>query len=347
MERVRIEASKAYDVLIGPGLIQEAGQWISTVVSPCRAAVITDDTVEALYGDTVVKSLNQAGFQAEIWFFPHGEQHKTMETLTRALTWLGDIHLSRGDLVVALGGGVPGDLAGFAAAVYCRGTRFVQIPTTLLAAVDSSVGGKTAVDLPSGKNMAGAFHQPQIVICDTDVIRALPSDLLRDGSAEMLKHAILADKDLFAQMQSGEWRKSMDETIARNVSIKRDYVMADEKDQGARQFLNLGHTFGHAVEKCSGFTITHGQGVAIGLLMAARAAGMDASPIESACAACGLPTLCPYPAEQLAQAALNDKKRRGGSVTLVLPKDIGTCCLQKIDVNDLPLWFKKGTGEAQ
>lgn len=346
MERITIPAGAGYDVLIGPGLIGRAGQEIAAVFKPCRAAVITDDTVAALYGKTVTDSLQQAGFRTDLWCFPHGEQQKNLETLARALEWLGELPLSRSDLIVALGGGVPGDLAGFAAAVYCRGVSFVQIPTTLLAAVDSSVGGKTAVDLSAGKNLAGAFHQPALVLCDTDVMAALPPELMRDGSAEMLKYGILEDPALFASLGSGAWKKEMEKTIARCVAIKRDYVQGDEKDHGKRQFLNLGHTFGHAVEVCSRFTLTHGQGVAIGLVMAAKAAGMDAGDIENACRACGLPAKSPFPARQLSEAALRDKKRRGSKITLVLPERIGKCGLKTVDVAELPAYFAKGMGEA-
>ena len=346
MKQVRIETSRPYDVLIGPGLMEQSGALIAKAVQPCRAAVITDDTVAQLYGEKVLCSLRAAGFDPAIWPFPHGEGSKTMGTLTSALNWLCEIRLSRSDLVVALGGGVPGDLAGFAAAIYDRGVRFVQIPTTLLAAVDSSVGGKTAVDLPGGKNMAGAFHQPELVICDTGVIQALPASRVRDGMAEMLKYGILTDEALFAALGSGEWRQSMEETIARCVEIKRSYVIQDERDHGQRQFLNLGHTFGHAAEACSGFSLTHGQGVAIGLAMAARAAGMDPAPILDACRACGLPTNSPYAAARLAEAALSDKKRRGNSITLVLPERIGQCRLETVAVSELPAWFARGTGEA-
>lgn len=346
MKRVRVEASGSYDVLIGPGLMERAGEWIREVVAPCKAAIITDDIVEGLYGKGVKDSLEKAGFSVEMWAFPNGEKQKNLATLTDALEWMGEIHLSRSDLVVALGGGVPGDLAGFAAAVYCRGMRFVQIPTTLLAAVDSSVGGKTAVDLRAGKNMAGAFHQPELVICDTDILRKLPEKLMWDGAAEMLKYGILQDEALFETMKSGAWKQEMDAVIERCVSIKRDYVAQDEKDTGARQFLNLGHTFGHAVEKCSDFFITHGQGVGIGLMMAARAAGVDTARVEAALAACGLSGKSPYSAAMLAQAALSDKKRKGGKITLVLPEKIGRCCLKTIDVEELPAYFARGTGEA-
>ena len=345
MQRVHIAASDPYDVLIGPGLLARAGEEMARVTAPCRAAVITDDTVAALYGSAVTDSLQQAGFGPELWAFPHGEASKTMDTLAAALEWLAEKEISRGDVIVALGGGVPGDLAGFAAAVYCRGVRFVQIPTTLLAAVDSSVGGKTAVDLRAGKNLAGAFHQPRLVLCDTDILLSLPQGLRSDGAAEMLKYGILTDAALFDDLKTGRWTQRLEETVARCVEIKRDYVQQDEKDTGVRQFLNLGHTFGHAVEACSGFAVSHGQGVALGLVMAARASGMDPQPILDACAACALPTRSPFPAAQLARAALTDKKRKGSSITLVLPERIGRCRLQTIPVEELPHYFAKGTGE--
>lgn len=346
MQRIPIHTATPYDVCIGGGLLDRVGEMLLSLGGPRRAAVITDDTVAGLYGRRVLASLSGAGFEPLLWSFPHGERQKTMGTLTGALNWLADSGFTRGDPVVALGGGVPGDLAGFAAAVYCRGTDFIQIPTTLLAAVDSSVGGKTAVDLPAGKNMAGAFHQPRMVLCDTDVLRDLPAELVRDGSAEMLKAGMLCDPALFAAMADSSWRTAIAETVARCVAIKRDYVQRDETDRGARQFLNLGHTFGHAAEKCSGFTLTHGQGVGMGLMMAARAAGMDTGPVRRALLACGLTPDAPYPADALAAAALSDKKRRGGEITLVLPERIGACVLRTVPVDTLPDWFRRGTGEA-
>ena len=222
MQRIRIETDPAYDVWIGPGLIDQVGERLLELSAPCFAAVITDDTVAALYGESVLRSLEKAGFTAALWAFPHGEAHKNLATLSDALEWLASSGVTRSDFVVALGGGVAGDLAGFASAVYGRGMRFIQIPTTLLSAVDASVGGKTAVDLRAGKNLAGAFHQPSLVLCDTQVMKALPPDLIRDGCAEMIKHAMLADEALFRSLRDGAWRKRMEETIARNVAVKRD-----------------------------------------------------------------------------------------------------------------------------
>lgn len=344
MRTVHIDTSRPYDVLIGKGLIARAGEWMLNAMKPCCAAIITDTTVDALFGDTVESSLREAGFTTLRYAFPAGEQHKHLETLGGILEFLAENHLTRSDVIVALGGGVPGDVAGFAAAVYARGIRFVQIPTTLLASVDSSVGGKTAVDLKAGKNLAGAFHQPSLVITDTDVIRSLPAKLLSDGAAEVIKYGVLADPELFGWMCQADWVDKIDEIIERSVAIKRDVVNADEFDTGIRQQLNLGHTFGHAIEKCSGFEITHGQGVAIGMGIAAGAANLPdvCRAILSANRACGLPEKCPYSAETLAPAALSDKKRQGGSITLVLPEEIGRCRLEKMDVALLEDAFSRG-----
>lgn len=349
MHTVHVNTSRAYDVLIGPGLLSNAGELMRNVIDPCCAAIVTDSTVNTLYGDIIENSLQSAGYSTLRFVFPAGEQNKHLGTLSEIVEFLAENHLTRTDAIVALGGGVTGDMAGFAAAVYARGIRFVQIPTTLLAAVDSSVGGKTAVDLNAGKNLVGAFHQPSLVITDTDVIRALPQELLCDGAAEMIKHGVLADPELFCWMCQPDWVQHIDKIIARNVAIKRDVVNADEFEAGLRQTLNLGHTFGHAIEKCSDFTISHGQGVAVGMVIAAGAANLPeiCKEIISANRCCGLPTTSPYSAAELAQAALSDKKRKGDSITLVLPDRIGHCRLEKIDVSRLEDAFRCGIAMAE
>ena len=344
MLNVQIDASTRYDVLIGEGLIDRAGALTAQVLKPCKCVIVADDTVDALYGDRVQAGFEGVGFDASRHVFPAGEGSKHIGTLSDILECLARRPLTRTDLVVALGGGVTGDMAGFAAAVYCRGIRFIQIPTTLLAAVDSSVGGKTAIDLKAGKNLAGAFHQPSLVITDVDVLRALPPVQLACGAAEVIKHGVLFDEALFAQLERGDWYGDMEAVVARSVALKRDVVAQDEFDTGARAQLNLGHTFGHAIEKCSGLTITHGQGVAIGMLMAAMSAGCDADTVRRL-AACiranGLDTHCPYGADALVNAALNDKKRAGDSITLVLPERIGKCHLKKIPVGELRGYFDR------
>ena len=338
MRKVHIQASMNYDVLIGDGLIDHAGELAAKALGPRRAVIVSDDTVDELYGDRVQISFTYSGFDVSRSTFPAGEGSKNLDTLGELLEFMAARRVTRSDVVVALGGGVTGDMAGFAAAVYARGIRFIQIPTTLLAAVDSSVGGKTAVDLKGGKNLAGAFHQPSLVVTDTDVIRELPPEQLACGAAEIIKTAVLFDEALFERLEDGGWHDRMDEVIERCVAIKRDVVAEDEFDTGARAYLNLGHTFGHAIEQCSRLAITHGQGVAIGTLMAANAAGCPDDMVLrlAACVrANGLSTHCAYGTRELADAALADKKRAGESITLVLPERIGKCRLEKRPVSEL------------
>ena len=350
MQTIHINASAEYDVLIGEGLLDKSGELTAKVVRPCKCLLVSDDTVDELYGDRAQISFTYSGFDVERFSFPAGEASKNLDTLAELLNAMGEAQLTRSDLVVALGGGVTGDMAGFAAAIYARGMRFVQIPTTLLAAVDSSVGGKTAIDMPFGKNMVGAFHQPSLVVTDTDVIRALPEEIFACGAAEVIKTAVLYDEPLFSLLEDGNWADRLDEVVERCVRWKRDVVAGDEFDTGARAFLNLGHTFGHAIEKCSGLTVSHGQAVAVGTLMAAGAAGCPAEMILRL-AECvrrnDLPTRCPYPAGALAEAALSDKKRAGESITLVLPERIGKCYLKKVPVAELKDWFDRALASQE
>lgn len=344
MYTVRLKTSTPYDILIGPGLIAQSGKLIGQVFSPCKAAVITDSNVHPLYAQAVMSSLSDAGFQPVEYVFPAGEQSKTLATLSDILEFMAESQLTRSDIVVALGGGVTGDMAGFAAAVYARGISFVQIPTTLLAAVDSSVGGKTAVDLKAGKNLAGAFHQPSLVLTDTNVIAALSDQLLSEGAGEVIKYGVLRDPELFSWMCEKSWKERLPEIILRCVEIKKDVVAHDEFDTGIRKLLNLGHTFGHAIEKCSDFAVPHGFGVAIGMAIAAGAAGNAdvCKRIVHANTNCGLPSCCAYDAALLAQAALTDKKRSGAAIDLIFPDVIGSCRMEKTPVEELTFLFEKG-----
>ena len=340
---IPVGVAPAYEVSIGPGLLETCGQRLKPLLGECRVAVITDSTVAPLYLETVLQSLEQAGFATCSHVFPAGEGHKTLSTLSELLEFLASQHLTRTDCVAALGGGVTGDMAGFAAAVYLRGIRCVQLPTTLLAAVDSSVGGKTAVDLTAGKNLAGAFSQPAAVLCDTDCLKSLPADVFADGAAEAIKTGVLCDETLFALFEDGTLTADPGEVIARCIAYKAGVVERDEKELGERKLLNLGHTVGHAIEKCSGFTIPHGHAVAAGLAIMARAAetlGWTEEPLAGRIAAClernGLPTGTDYTAEALARAALSDKKRAGDTITVVVPRRIGECELKKLPVRELP-----------
>ena len=342
IQTIQVHTAPAYEVSIGGGLLHTCGQRLREVLVPCRVAVVTDSTVAPLYLKTVTGSLEGAGFTVCSYIFPAGEGSKNFTTLSAILEFLAEQHLTRTDCVAALGGGVTGDMAGFAAACYLRGIRCVQLPTTLLSAVDSSVGGKTAIDLKAGKNLAGAFLQPAAVLCDTDCLRSLPPEVFADGAAEAIKTGVLDDESLFALFEDGTLTAAPEEVIARCVGYKAGVVERDEKEQGERRLLNLGHTVGHAIEKCSGYAIPHGHAVAAGLAVIARSAealGWTEEPVAARIAAClaknGLPTGTDFSAEALAEAALADKKRTGGDITLVIPKKIGVCELKKVPVAEL------------
>ena len=342
MRSVTVKTSATYEVLIGSGLLQKAGEAVKKVISPCKAAIVTDSTVVHLYEETVRKSLTEAGFSVCTFVFPTGEASKNIHTLSHLLEFLAKEEMSRTDLIVALGGGLPGDLAGFGAAVYLRGISFVQIPTTFLAAIDSSVGGKTAVDLEAGKNLAGAFYQPKLVLCDTDVLQTLPEVVFADGIAEALKYGVLGDAALFEKIAGGDFRQDLEEIIETCVSMKRDVVEEDEFDTGKRQLLNLGHTFGHAIEQKSHFQMTHGHAVAIGMHLIAKAAEAKgiaekgtAAAIAKALEQNQLPKETTFSPAEVAEGTLRDKKRRGGTISFVFPKKIGACEIVKIPVEEV------------
>ena len=346
---IPVRTSPAYTVQIAPGLLGRCGSLLQAMLPPCRMAVITDDTVAPLYLERVVRSLTDAGFAVVSYVFPAGEAHKNMDTLSAILEFLAREHLTRTDCVAALGGGVVGDMAGFAAAVYLRGIRYVQLPTTLLAAVDSSVGGKTAIDLAAGKNLAGAFLQPAAVLCDTECLQSLPADVFADGAAEAIKTGVLSDESLFALFEDGTLTAAPADVIARCVAYKAGVVERDETEQGERKLLNLGHTVGHAIEKCSGFCIPHGHAVAAGLAVMARAAerlGWTQEPIAGRIAAClaknDLPIGTDFSAQDLARTALSDKKRAGDTITIVVPRQIGACQLRKLPVSELEALIAAG-----
>lgn len=341
-QAIHVRTDPAYHVTIGPGLLAECGRRLREAVPLCHMAVVADSNVAPLYLEKVKASLSQAGYKVSTCVFPAGEGSKNFHTLSDILEFLAEEHLTRTDCVAALGGGVTGDMAGLAAALYLRGVRYVQLPTTLLAAVDSSVGGKTAIDLQAGKNLAGAFLQPSAVLCDTDCLKTLPADVLADGAAEALKTGVLCGEELFSRMEHGLNASAPEEIIARCVSYKAGVVERDEKEQGERKLLNLGHTVGHAIEKCSNFTIPHGHAVAAGLAVMVRASeklGWTDGPVAERVTACleknRLPVRTGFEPQALALAALSDKKRAGDSITIVVPKAIGRCELKKMPVAEL------------
>lgn len=352
MEKIRVRTNPPYEVSIGAGLLEDSGRRLQGLFGPSRLAVVTDSTVAPLYLETVQRSLEAAGFSVSAHVFPAGEGSKNFVTLSGILEFLASVPLTRTDCLVALGGGVVGDMAGFAAACYLRGIRYVQMPTTLLSAVDSSVGGKTAIDLQAGKNLAGAFLQPAAVLCDTDCLRSLPPAVLADGAAEAVKTGVLSDESLFALFEHGALTVRPAEVIARCVAYKAGVVERDEREQGERKLLNLGHTVGHAIEKCSGYAIPHGHAVAAGLAIMARSAerlGWTAEPLAERICAClrslGLPTAAAYTPEALAAAASADKKRSGSAITLVVPERIGRCVLKTVPVDALLPTIRAGWAE--
>lgn len=349
MKTVHVTASKNYDVIIGNGLLPQLGEKISQIIKPCKVAVVSDSNVYPLYGKTVEDSLGIAGYEIVSFVFPAGEESKNGETYLRLLNFLAENQLTRSDCLIALGGGVVGDLTGFAAATYLRGIAYIQIPTTLLAAVDSSVGGKTAIDLAAGKNLCGAFYQPRLVLCDTDTLHTLPVDIFRDGCAEVIKYGVLYDDTLFDLLAAKGLDFPREDVIARCVELKRDVVAADEFDRGERQKLNLGHTIGHGVEAQSHFEISHGKAVAIGMAIVSRASAAQGicssetnKKILSILKTFGLPTDTIYTSQQLYTSALSDKKRSGGTVNLIVPEAIGSCMIKPMAVSNLESFIEAG-----
>lgn len=349
MTVIEVSASKNYQVLISEGLLGSSGELISELVKGKTAAIVSDDNVFPLYGERVKNSLEKSGFAVMSFVFPHGEKSKSMAVYTELLEFLLSNRLTRSDFLVALGGGVVGDLTGFAAATYQRGIGFIQIPTTLLAMVDSSVGGKTAVNLENGKNQVGAFYQPSLVICDPNVLSTLPKDEFLCGCAEVIKYAILFSEEFFEELMNTPVENQLEHVIKTCVTMKRDIVKSDEFDLGLRMLLNLGHTVGHAVEACSRFTVLHGQAVAIGMCVMARSAvkrgylsNDDAQRIVSLIEKYSLPTKAEYHIDDMFSAALSDKKASSKDITIIVPRKIGECELVKIKKSELIDWMKDG-----
>lgn len=344
MKTIHVTASKSYDVLIGAGLLNNLGQQLLSVLNkPCKIAIISDSNVWPHYGKIAEITLMNAGFYVVYFVFPAGESSKNADTYLNILNFLAENHLTRSDAVLALGGGVTGDMTGFAAATFLRGIRYIQVPTTLLAMVDSSVGGKTAIDLPAGKNLVGAFYQPNLVLCDLDTLNSLPDSVFCDGCAEVIKYGVLYDRQLFDHLSEKGLEFDREAVIARCVELKRNVVAEDEFDTGARQKLNLGHSIGHGVEAQSCFSITHGQAVAIGMAIVSKA-GCPTIYAEL-CAVLekfNLPTTTTLSAKELYTSALSDKKRAGGTVNLIIPREIGHCEIIPTPVEKLESFIKEG-----
>lgn len=344
LKTVSVNASKKYDVLIGKGLIDKAGEKIKEIISPCKCAIITDDVVDNLYSERVINSLKNSGFDVVKFVFKNGEESKNILTLGEILEFLAENELTRTDLIVALGGGVVGDISGFSAGTYLRGIKYVQIPTTLLAGIDSSVGGKTAIDLMHGKNLAGVFYQPSLVICDVDTFSTLPSDVLEGGMGEVSKYVVL-DKNIYSLIKGGNY--DIEDLVYLSVDYKKRIVEADEFEGGMRKLLNFGHTIAHGIERLSEYKIPHGIAVAMGVRIilekSLKHGYIDTSVYQDLI---GVVDLCvskrqvPYKLEDIATASLTDKKRKGEYISFMMAYGVGDVREVKVNVCDIKEFLK-------
>ena len=343
MKRITVNAaSQSYDVIVGHGILKDAGSYISEVLKSRRTVIVSDDNVYPLHGEAFRKNLEAAGFDVKEFVFPHGEQSKSHETLLNLYSFLAASNITRSDSIIALGGGVTGDMAGFAAATYLRGIDYVQVPTSLLAQVDSSVGGKTAVDIPAGKNLVGAFKQPKLVLSDIDTLATLPADFFDDGMGESVKYGMIWSEKLFELIASGNIKEHLEELVTECIDIKRQVVETDETDKGLRMILNFGHTLGHSIEKTQNFCgLSHGKAVAVGMYLITKAAekhGIITENISDRLKAClevnGLPWSVDIPAETLFANSVNDKKRFSDDINVIICKTIGKAEIVKMPINE-------------
>ena len=341
MKTVKVNASKNYDVIIGEGVRALLPEKIRELFRNAKVMIVTDSKVSSLHLEKIKMLLDENKIENDAFVFPEGEKSKSPETLFELLESLAEKRFTKSDVLLALGGGVTGDLTGLAAAMFLRGVHIIQMPTTLLSAVDSSVGGKTAVNLKAGKNLAGVFNQPELVLCDTSLLETLEDEIFSDGMAEVIKYGVLADKDLFDKVKSGNVKESLEEIIARCVEIKRDIVAEDEFDKGKRQLLNFGHTLGHAIEAESNFEISHGTAVAMGMVLAAKISYKNklteanlTEEIEEVCRNNSLKTTCPYELKKLASFAESDKKISGKTISFIVPEKLGECVGVKMDLSE-------------
>jgi 3-dehydroquinate synthase len=337
---------RSYDIVIGDGILTQSGELVSRVFgdSSGRLAVVSNKKVFSHYGSGLVESLRRSGFTVSVHLIGDGEKYKSLRTAEKLFVELIELRLDRDSAIVALGGGVVGDLAGFVAATFQRGISYIQIPTTLVAAIDSSVGGKTAVNLPQGKNLVGAFHQPRVVITDVEVLRTLPRREVIAGLCEAIKYGVIRDPTLFEfiagnigaikNLETG----ALTHLIRRSCEIKAEVVEQDERESGVRQILNFGHTFGHALETATSYRrLKHGEAVGYGMIMASRLSvelGMlnpaDGDRIREVVAACGrFPAIADLDSRKIAELMVYDKKVKGGKLTLILPVKIGEVELRR------------------
>ena len=330
MKTIKVDlGDRSYNIVIQRGIANAIGETVKNIFDGNRIAVITDANVNGLYGVTIINSLKNSGYNAERILLEPGEETKSFSTLVYIIKKLVGLGITRSDAVIALGGGVVGDIAGFAASIYLRGIRYIHVPTTLMAQVDSAIGGKTAIDLPEGKNLVGSIHQPTAVVTDPDLLATLPEKYIKDGISEIIKYGCIHDASLFEALENHHFQ--MDELVEKCCQIKKSYVERDEFDTGERMKLNFGHTLGHAIEKAGNYSeFTHGEAVAIGMHAITEISerkGLTqtgtAQRIKALLTKYGLPYKMPYPLTQLLPAMAHDKKNFAKSLNLVLLKKIG------------------------
>ena len=343
MDKIAVNASRPYTVVIEDGLLGSVGSLIRDELGGSRAMVVTDDTVSFLYLDKVMSSLRESGYEAFSFVLASGEASKNTDNYIRLMTALCDCGLERSDVVIALGGGVVGDIAGFAASTWMRGTRYVNVPTTLLAAVDSSIGGKTAVDLPVGKNLIGSFWNPSLVIIDPMTLRTLSPETFLDGYAESIKYGILTDPHMMTVLRTADESRDYNELIGRAIRVKVQIVEKDESDHGMRQYLNFGHLLGHAVEACSDFKISHGSAVALGLALESKGCALSSltdisvhHEITKILEEFHFDLTTDFTRDDLMPFIRHDKRIRDEHIRLIVPEQIGKCGMRDISIEDMP-----------
>lgn len=345
MKKITVNTKLKYEVLIGKDLLKNCAEYITKVISSKKAVIVTDDIVDSLYADTLINNLNDAGFTVSKFVFKNGEPSKCHKTLIDLYEFLSENEITRKDTLIALGGGVVGDLTGFAAATYLRGLNFIQIPTTLLAQIDSSVGGKTAVDIASGKNLVGAFWQPKLVLCDIDTLSTLTDEIFSDGMAEAIKYGVIKNSSLFTEIATYNKGDDLTDIITQCIQIKADIVANDEFDNGERMLLNFGHTLGHGIEKYYHYEkYTHGSAVAIGMYIMTSLCEKyqicsegEAEKIKAVLEKYKLPYKIDFSIDELISTCLNDKKRQQDTMNIIIPKSIGTSQIFSLSISD----FKK------
>lgn len=344
MMKIKVNTHIKYDILIEKGLIRSLGKLVKEAIdtnSNTRVVIITDYNVERYHLDKVLISLRKQFINVEVIKVAPGEVSKSIDTFAKVLNALAEMNITRDDLIIAFGGGVVGDLSGFVASSYLRGIKYIQVPTTVLSCVDSSVGGKTAINLKAGKNLAGAFYQPSLVVIDTELLETLPEREIKSGFAEIIKYGVIRDEMLFEDINPRSMN-NIGQIIARCVTIKRNVVSNDEYDKGERQVLNFGHSIGHAIEALSDFKVSHGEGVATGMIMMTRAAYKLGycnhyvyQDMLNKIREFGYPDNVDYTADEIISFMIKDKKRSGECIKLIVPREIGTCVIEKFQLEDL------------